>query len=366
MKQHTRNLKGRPMDRKLYLSILAALLTLGAVLLMLLLALPIIKPLAWGLIIGVATMPHYNRVLRRFPEHPDRSAGIMVFAVAICFVLPVGALVVTAAVNAPDWYRQLVQLVQTVAKTGSTNFGHLPVVQKIMGLVSRFDIDIAGLGGKIASTSSTVVLGIAADLARNMLSFLGTLAIALFILYFIYRDGERVVSSFIGRLSPNPRKAQHYASQIRSITTAVTVGTVLTCATQGVLAGLGYWVAGVPAPIFCGALTAIAALIPVVGTGVVWVPLVAVLALNGSYLAAGLLAAWCIIFVGIADNAIRPLAIGASSDISTLAVVLGAICGVVSMGLLGLIVGPVIFAVLFSLWDDAVADAEAADEAEIP
>ncbi|WP_239027900.1 AI-2E family transporter [Geomonas subterranea] len=259
----------------------------------------------------------------------------------------------------------MVQLVQSVAKTGTTSFGHWPVVQKVMSLVERFNIDLAGLGGKVASTSSTVILGMAADLARNMFSFLGTLAVALFILYFIYRDGERAVCAFIGRLAPDPRKAQHYASQVRSITTAVTVGTVLTCATQGVLAGLGYWVAGVPAPIFCGGLTAIAALIPVVGTGVVWVPLVAILALNGSYLAAGLLAAWCIIFVGIADNAIRPLAIGASSDISTLAVVLGALCGVVSMGLLGLIVGPVIFAVLFSLWDDAVADADEAEQGEV-
>ncbi|QXM09974.1 AI-2E family transporter [Geomonas subterranea] len=353
------------MDRKLYLSIFAAFITAAAIVLMVMLAAPVLKPLAWALIIGVATMPHYNRVLRRYPEHPDRSAGIMVFIVAICFVLPVAALVVTAAVNAPEWYKQVVQLVQSVAKTGTTSFGHWPVVQKVMSLVERFNIDLAGLGGKVASTSSTVILGMAADLARNMFSFLGTLAVALFILYFIYRDGERAVCAFIGRLAPDPRKAQHYASQVRSITTAVTVGTVLTCATQGVLAGLGYWVAGVPAPIFCGGLTAIAALIPVVGTGVVWVPLVAILALNGSYLAAGLLAAWCIIFVGIADNAIRPLAIGASSDISTLAVVLGALCGVVSMGLLGLIVGPVIFAVLFSLWDDAVADADEAEQGEV-
>lgn len=354
------------MDRKIYLSLLAAFATAGAAVLILLLAVPVLKPIAWALIIGIATMPHYHRLLRRLKDHAGRAAGLMVFAVAICFVLPVTSLVVTAAVHAPDWYRQAEELFTTIARSGSTAISQFPYAEKIMSLVDRFGIDVAGIGGKVAASSSGIILGLAGDLARNMMSFLGTLLIALFILFFVYRDGDRVVSVCIGRLAPDPRKAQHFAGEIRSITTAVVVGTVLTCAAQGTIAGLGYWVAGVPAPIFFGTLTAIAALIPVVGTAIIWVPVTVFIALGGSYLTAALLAGWCLVFVGFADNAIRPLAIGASSDISTLAVVLGAICGAVSMGLLGLIVGPVIFAILFSMWDDAVSGVESADEGGIP
>lgn len=354
------------MDRKLYLSTLAALATMGAIVLIAMLAAPVVKPLAWGLIIGIATMPHYNRLMRRFPGHPSRSAGLMVLAVSVCFVLPVAALVVTAAVNAPDWYRQVEQLVATISRTGTMTLSQFPQAQKIMSLVDRFGIDLAGLGGKIAASSSSFILSTATNMAKNLFEFVFTLAVSLFLLYFIYRDGEWVVSTCIGRFVPNPRKAQHYATRVRSITTAVAVGTILTCATQGAIAGLGYWVADVPAPIFCGTLTAIAAVIPVVGTAIVWVPLTLVIALNGSYTTALLLALWCVFFVGFSDNAIRPLAIGAASDISVLAVVLGAICGAVTMGLLGLIVGPVIFAIMFSMWDDAVAEVESTDQAEIP
>ena len=92
-------------------------------------------------------------------------------------------------------------------------------------------------------------------------------------------------------------------------------------------------------------------------------PLAALVALNGAYLAAGLLALWCIVFVGLADNAIRPLAIGATSDISTLAIVLGAICGVFSLGLLGLILGPVVFAILITIWGEATIIDEPVDYA---
>ena len=66
----------------------------------------------------------------------------------------------------------------------------------------------------------------------------------------------------------------------------------------------------------------------------------------------GLLAIWCVIFVGLADNAIRPLAIGATSKIPVPAIVLGAICGVFAMGALGLILGPVAFAILITVWRD--------------
>ena len=82
------------MDKKLYLSIMAALATAAAVWLFALLAAPLAKPLAWALIIGIATLPYHDRLVRKFPDHPDRSAGLMVLAITVCFILPVVALIV--------------------------------------------------------------------------------------------------------------------------------------------------------------------------------------------------------------------------------------------------------------------------------
>ncbi|HBG06480.1 MAG: AI-2E family transporter [Geobacteraceae bacterium GWC2_58_44] len=351
------------MDKKVYLSVLAALATAAAIGLFAVLAAPIAKPIAWALIIGIATIPHHARLHRRHPDRPGRSAGLMVLAITICFILPTAGLVITAATNAGEWYKQVEQLIATISRTGASTLSQIPLINTIISMMETYGIDLAGMSAKVASGGSTYILNAAGNVAKNLFDFLFTLAVALFVLFFIYRDGERVVDTFIERLAPNRQKAKRYASEIRSITTAVVVGTILTCCIQGVIAGLGYWVAGVPAPIFCGALTAIAALIPVVGTAIVWVPLVALIALNGAYLTAILLALWCLIFVGMSDNAIRPLAIGATSDIPVLAVVLGAICGVVMMGLLGLILGPLVFGILMSLWDDAVAEIEPVDDA---
>ena len=346
------------MDKKTYLSMLAALATASGIVFFALLAAPVVKPLAWALIIGIATMPHHNRLLARFPGHPSRSAGLMVLAVTVCFILPTAALVVTATTNAADWYQQLQQFAASIAKSGSGSLSQIPLIGKAASLGEKYGVDLAGMGAKIAAGASSFILNAATEAARNLLDLLFTLALALFMLFFVYRDGERVVSACIFRFTTDHQKANRYLSEIRSITTAVTVGTIFTCAIQGVTAGVGYYFADVPAPVFCGALTAVAALVPVVGTGVVWLPLAVMVAFKGSILAAGLLALWCIVFVGLADNAIRPLAIGAANDIPVLAIVLGAICGVVTMGLLGLILGPVLFAVLMNISGEMLAGTE--------
>lgn len=340
------------MDRKIYFSIIFALATAAAVWLFALLAAPIAKPLAWALIIGIATLPHHDRLATRFPGHPNRSAGLMVFAITVCFILPVAALLIMVAENAAGWYAEGERLVMAFSATGTSTLSRFPVVQKIITLGNQYDIDLSGLGAKLADSSSGYILELTTSTARNLGELLFTLAVALFMLFFIYRDGECIITSAIARFATSQNTARRYFAEIRATTTAVTVGTIFTCLVQGVTAGLGYYVAGVPAPVLCGALTSLAALIPVVGTGIIWVPLTLLIAVNGTYLKALLLALWCVIFVGLADNAIRPLAIGAKSNIPVPAIVLGAICGVFTMGILGLILGPVLFALLITVWRD--------------
>lgn len=351
------------MDKKIYLSFMIALATAAAVWLFALLAAPIAKPFAWALIIGIATLPHHDRLARKFPGHPGRAAGVMVFAITVCFILPVAALVVMVVQNAAEWYSEGERLVLAFKDVGAGALSRFPFVNGIVALGERSGIDLAGIGSKVAAGASGYILDIATNTALNLGELLFTLAVALFILFFIYRDGERIVSATITRFATNQGKARHYFSEIRATTTAVTVGTILTCLVQGVTAGVGYFFAGVPAPVLCGALTALAALVPVVGTGIIWVPIAAVVAFNGAYLKAILLAAWCLIFVGLADNAIRPLAIGAKSNIPVPAIVLGAICGVIALGVLGLILGPVLFAILITVWRDATGEGSLQDQA---
>ena len=344
------------MDKKIYLSILAALATAAAVCLIALLAAPIAKPFAWALIIGIATLPHYDRLAGKFPGHPGRAAALMVIFITVCFILPVAALIVMVAENATEWYLEGERLVLAFTTSGAGSLSQFPLVRELIDLGESFGIDVSGIGAKLADGASGYLLDIATNTAINLGGLLFTLAVALFMLFFIYRDGERVVSAAVARFASNPEMIRRYLSEIRSTTTAVAVGTIFTCLVQGTTAGLGYYAAGVPAPVLWGILTAVAALVPVVGTGIIWVPLVAFVAINDVFLKALLLGLWCIVFVALADNALRPLLIGAQNDIPVPAIVLGAICGVFALGILGLILGPVLFAVLITVWRDVTGE----------
>jgi len=335
---------------------MTALATVAAIGLFGLLVAPIVKPLAWSLIIGTATFPYYERLARKLPDHPDRAAALMVLAMTFCFILPAAALIVMMVENAAEWYLEGEQLVLALTTSGSGAFSQYLFVRELLALGESYGVDLSGVGAKIAAAASGYFLDLATNAALNLGELFFILAVALFVLFFIYRDGERIMAATISRFATNPDKIHRYLSEIRSTTTAVTVGTVFTCIVQGATAGIGYYAAGVPHALFWAALTALAALLPVVGTGIVWVPVLVYVVFNGALFKAILLGIWCIFFVGLADNAIRPLVIGTQKSIPVPAIVLGAICGVIVLGILGLIVGPVLFAVLITVWRDVTIE----------
>jgi predicted PurR-regulated permease PerM len=353
------------MDKKVYLSIIAACATLAAVWLLALLVEPIAQSLAWALIIGIATMPHYDRLTRKFPGKPGRAAGLMLLAVTVCFILPVVGLALAIAQNAPQWFQEAQGLVQSFTNDGVATLNSIPYFDRIITLATSAGIDLASSIQEFAGAASGMIIKLATNTAKGVAQLLFSIVMALFILFFIYRDGHNIVSRGLERFAANQPRLRRYLAEICTAIRAVTLGTIYTCIAQGVIAGIGYVFAGVPAAVLWGALTAVAALIPMVGTALIWLPLVIYLALQGAYLAAGLLALWCIVFVGLADNAIRPLAVGAQANISTLAIVLGAICGATAMGgVLGLILGPVVFAALATLWHE-ITNNDPANEPEL-
>jgi predicted PurR-regulated permease PerM len=118
---------------------------------------------------------------------------------------------------------------------------------------------------------------------------------------------------------------------------------------QGALVGVGFWVVDLPNPLFWGTVTAFASILPVLGSGLVWLPAVLILAAQERYASAVVL---LVIGGGIAsnvDNVIRPLVYRRVSNIHPMITLVGAFAGVRYFGLLGLLLGPLAIAYLFEL-----------------
>ena len=134
-------------------------------------------------------------------------------------------------------------------------------------------------------------------------------------------------------------------------------GLVLTALAQGLLAGLGYWAAGVRSPALLAVVTALIALIPF-GTPFVWGSIGAWLVLHGQTAAGVGLLLWGTLVVSWVDNLIRPMVISSASHTPFLLVMFGVLGGVTAFGLIGLFVGPVILAVLMAVWREWLGQQE--------
>ena len=166
----------------------------------------------------------------------------------------------------------------------------------------------------------------------------------------LFTNGPRLLTG-IKRLSPlDDRYEQRLFDVFGEFSRNLVVGSLATAAIQGLIAGLGYAFAGVGNVLFLAILTGIGSFVPVVGTVVIWVPVVGFLLVNGSYGAAIFLALWCLILVGSIDNVLKPLFMRGNTDIHPLLVFLAVFGGLYWMGLTGLFVGPVLVAFFLALY----------------
>ncbi len=120
-------------------------------------------------------------------------------------------------------------------------------------------------------------------------------------------------------------------------------------AVQGVVAGIGYRVAGVDRPVLFGVLTGVLAFVPIVGSAAAWVPIALLLLLRGEADAALIVTLWSLALTGTVDNFVKPVIVRGRSEMPTLLVFLGVFGGLLAFGIIGLMVGPVLMALLLAL-----------------
>ena len=187
---------------------------------------------------------------------------------------------------------------------------------------------------------------VAGGIGRNVAKF----GLAVFALFFLYRHGDSALAQFRGVATRwLGEAARGYIQAVGVTVRAVVFGIVLTALAQGLLAGLGYWVAGVTAPVLWGVITALVSLIPFVGP-VVWIGLSLGLLAHGETQAALGLFLWGALVVSWVDNLIRPLVISGPTRIPFLLVFLGVLGGLNAFGLIGLFLGPALLAVSVAIW----------------
>ena len=309
-----------------------------------------IVPVAWAMIIVFATWPLYASLRRRFGRHTTLSALSMTLVVSAAFVLPMlctilllqkemGAVFSVVAARIAQGPPVLPEFILNIPLLGNW----------LQELFNRTIDDPDAFRAQISGWSrqgAAYLLILLGDVGRNA----AKLGFALITLFFLYRDGDRVFQQvrhvlyrFLGA------RVDDYLAAMGGMTKAVVWGLLATALAQGVAAGLGYWWAGVQAPVLLGAITALIAMIPF-GTPFVWGSIGLWLLVSGDTVAGIGLLLWGTLVVSWVDNLVRPLVISSATRIPFLLVMFGVLGGLAAFGLVGLFLGPVVLAVLMAVW----------------
>jgi predicted PurR-regulated permease PerM len=204
---------------------------------------------------------------------------------------------------------------------------------------------LADLGSKVVSfigSSAFGLIGTATRLALN-------LVISLFGLYYLLLRPSETWTAVGPYIPFSPQNTEILRQRFRNVTVSTVIGTGLVAAIQGALVGIGFWVTGLSNALFWGVVTVVFAILPVVGSGMVFGPGAIALALGGHWGWAIGLAIWGILVVGNVDYVVRPMIFRRWANIHPLVTLIGALAGVPYFGLLGLLIGPLALSYFFEL-----------------
>ncbi len=188
---------------------------------------------------------------------------------------------------------------------------------------------------------------------QTLFSSVVTFALSIFIsvmaTFFFFRDGKKLVA-WVVDVSPLPDDQDNLiTNRIHIAVRSVLTGIILVSLLQGLVAGFGFWIFGVPKPVLWGTVAAFGGLLPGIGTTMIMVPAVIFLYFTGHTIAAVGLLIWAVLAIIIVDNIISPLLMGRGNALHPLLVLLSILGGISLFGMIGIILGPVIISVFLVL-----------------
>jgi predicted PurR-regulated permease PerM len=321
------------------------------------LSLPVASGLFLGTLLAFSLLRVYDRLLRRV-HNADLAAVMLALASAFVilgglvtlfyFTVERGTVAANSMVHAFDPGGPLRNvLTRFQDATSATPFG---------------PIDLAARVREGAAAAAAGLTRWAAALAGLTFSTLLMLFFTIMTTFFVLRHWTEIIARLERMLPLHPVHTRVVLAEFQRVGGEVFIGTLLTGLAQGLLAGIGYAVAGVPEAAMLGALTAICSLVPAVGTLLVWVPVGVLLAVLGHVGAGVFVLVWSALVVGVlCDYVLRPKLVGGEGHVPTLVTFISLFGGVEVFGLVGLIVGPVIASVAIALletYDRALCAAE--------
>lgn len=298
---------------------------------------PFLAYLLGAMILAFALRVPHNHLNDHIGER--LSAFLLTISSIVLAVIPLVLVGVAVADDARDVVNsinttQVVDLDSIELQLEEITGQELDLQQNMASAVNRFSSETFGGFSRVVNLLTNLGIG---------------LSLMIFLIFYFLKDGRELIE-WIKDLSTLPEPIEdNLLAELSNTTSAVMKGHILVAIAQGVIAGIGLMIFGVPNPLFWTFIMVILGMIPIIGTLLVWLPAAVYLFLAGETTSAIMLAAYGFIIVGLTDNFLRPIVVDDSADLHPAVIILGVLGGVSVFGAPGLFIGPIVFGVLKSV-----------------
>ena len=314
--------------------------------------LPFYAAIMWGVILALLFTPLYRWMLLKVCRQPTLAALCTMVVVILIVIIPATLVMIALAQEASAIYLRLQSGELNPALYFRHIFDRLPdwvtAVLDRLGLANfntlqRRITTAMAQGSQFAATQVF-------NIGQNTFEFVISMFIALYLAFFLIRDGNTVVRA-IGRAIPlAPSHKQQLWEKFATVVRATVKGNLLVAAIQGALGGLAFWYLGVGGALLWAVVMAALSLLPAIGAAMVWLPVALYFLATGAIWQGLSLIAYGVLVIGLVDNLLRPVLVGKDTLMPDYVVMITTVGGMAVFGINGFVLGPLIAAMFLAVW----------------
>jgi predicted PurR-regulated permease PerM len=313
---------------------------------------PFYGAVLWGTVTAIVFSPLYRRLRSALRERANLAALATVVVIVVLVIVPLTLIGASVVQEGQGVYQRF--------ESGELSIAHY--FQQVMGalptwateLLEGFGVTNAGtLPDRLLASLATggrFVASQAINIGQSTLGFIINLFIMLYLLFFLLRDGEELVRRIREAFPMQADQQRALFTKFTVVVRATVKGIVVVALLQGVLGGLIFWVLDIRPALLWGAVMAILAPLPVVGTGLVWAPVAIYLLATGAIWQGIILVLYGVLVISMVDNIIRPILIGQDTKLPDYVVLISTLGGIATLGVHGFVIGPLIAAMFMAIW----------------
>lgn len=329
------------------------LIVLAVVTLMLFwIAWPFATSLLWSALAAIMFHPLYKWSLRICRGKRNPAALLALTIISLAVILPalwIGTLVVQEAL---DLFNDLQENPIDLAAWANQIYNLLPASLQDMADESGWT-DTTEAQNRLQTLlgeSSGAIASQALSIGSGALSFVLSLGVGLYVLYFLLRDGSRIGETILHSVPVDREIADRLAERFLGIVRAVIKGSGVVGLIQGTLGGITLWIVGIPSALLLGVVMSIFALIPAVGTALVWAPIGLYLLVTGQVWEGAFVLGFGFIVIASVDNVLRPILVGRDTGIPDWIILVTTLGGIAIAGFSGIVLGPLVAGLFLASW----------------